>query len=269
VHAPTDRAEHLYTEKCQACNGTGNWNSRAGYQCFKCNGKGVLTYKTSPESRKSSKDSADRARVRKAQEIANSIAAFEKANPEIIEWMNANPDFEFAASCKEQFYRKGELSEKQVAAILRQIERKKEQDKARDAAKAAAMASAPVVTTAKLEACFAKVLAAGNKRVTLTFSNVTFSPAPTYGVNAGAVYVKERSTGNYLGKVIGNRFLVSRNDVKPEQVEFIADVLNDPRAAAIKHGKLTGACCVCSRLLTNDESIELGIGPICAEKMGW
>lgn len=33
-------------------------------------------------------------------------------------------------------------------------------------------------------------------------------------------------------------------------------------------GKLWGFCCICGRMLTNPESIENGIGPICAEKFG-
>lgn len=32
------------------------------------------------------------------------------------------------------------------------------------------------------------------------------------------------------------------------------------------YGKVTGTCCNCGRLLTNEESIEAGIGPICASK---
>jgi hypothetical protein len=35
---------------------------------------------------------------------------------------------------------------------------------------------------------------------------------------------------------------------------------------AAKYGKATGRCLVCGRELTNPESIELGIGPICASR---
>lgn len=35
---------------------------------------------------------------------------------------------------------------------------------------------------------------------------------------------------------------------------------------AKEYGKVTGTCCNCGRLLTNEESIEAGIGPICASK---
>ena len=40
----------------------------------------------------------------------------------------------------------------------------------------------------------------------------------------------------------------------------------DPAAVAKAHGELTGNCCFCSRTLTNAGSIEVGYGPICAER---
>lgn len=42
-----------------------------------------------------------------------------------------------------------------------------------------------------------------------------------------------------------------------------------PRAAAIRYGKELGACSICNRELTNNDSIEAGIGPVCAQKAGW
>jgi hypothetical protein len=38
---------------------------------------------------------------------------------------------------------------------------------------------------------------------------------------------------------------------------------------AAEFGKLYGVCCICGRTLTNEESIEAGIGPICAGRQGW
>lgn len=38
---------------------------------------------------------------------------------------------------------------------------------------------------------------------------------------------------------------------------------------ATQFGKKTGKCCICSRTLTKKESIDAGIGPVCAENMGW
>lgn len=47
----------------------------------------------------------------------------------------------------------------------------------------------------------------------------------------------------------------------------LADKLTQEQA--VKFGKKTGHCCVCSKLLTNPESVAAGIGPICADNMGW
>lgn len=42
-----------------------------------------------------------------------------------------------------------------------------------------------------------------------------------------------------------------------------------PREAAIRYGKELGRCGVCNRTLTNNDSIALGIGPVCAARVGW
>lgn len=43
--------------------------------------------------------------------------------------------------------------------------------------------------------------------------------------------------------------------------------LTEEDAAAF--GKLYSICAICSTQLSNEESIERGIGPICAGKLGW
>jgi Family of unknown function (DUF6011) len=57
---------------------------------------------------------------------------------------------------------------------------------------------------------------------------------------------------------------------QPDQINTVLAMLRefdaDPLAAAVKYGKLSGTCCSCGRDLTNDGSIEAGIGPICAKK---
>jgi len=42
-----------------------------------------------------------------------------------------------------------------------------------------------------------------------------------------------------------------------------------PEQAAKNYGHQLGQCSLCGRTLTNPESIEAGIGPICAGKAGW
>ena len=50
--------------------------------------------------------------------------------------------------------------------------------------------------------------------------------------------------------------------------ENLRKILENPLAASQLYGKTIGRCGVCGRTLTDPDSIELGIGPICAEKLG-
>lgn len=51
--------------------------------------------------------------------------------------------------------------------------------------------------------------------------------------------------------------------------EILSRIRADPKKAASDFGKEIGACGICGRQLTNPASIETGIGPICAQKVGW
>jgi hypothetical protein len=69
----------------------------------------------------------------------------------------------------------------------------------------------------------------------------------------------------FCGKIVGDEFLFKK--VCPESVkqEIYAFSCN-PMEWMKNYGKETGFCCVCGRQLTNEVSVELGIGPICAQK---
>jgi hypothetical protein len=55
-----------------------------------------------------------------------------------------------------------------------------------------------------------------------------------------------------------------------EQVAKVLDAIKaDPKAASLLYGLKLGQCGVCGRTLTNQESREAGIGPICSGRMGW
>jgi len=70
----------------------------------------------------------------------------------------------------------------------------------------------------------------------------------------------------YLGKVTRQQ-IDSRlsDDVK----EVILSASKDPLTAAIRYGKVSGECSCCGRELTDPQSIDQGIGPVCARKFGW
>lgn len=48
--------------------------------------------------------------------------------------------------------------------------------------------------------------------------------------------------------------------------EILAEVQADPAAARARFAKITGRCCVCSKKLTDPQSVALGIGPDCIRR---
>lgn len=81
---------------------------------------------------------------------------------------------------------------------------------------------------------------------------------PTEGRWAGYVFVKHIVSDDEqrMGRAAGEAILRKIAAVGAE-------------AAMAAYGHEIGECGMCSRTLTNDESRERGIGPICAAKAGW
>ncbi len=122
------------------------------------------------------------------------------------------------------------------------------------------------IDVSKIATAFSVAFGNGIKRPKLRLGDFHFSRAPDTGRNAGSIYVKQRD--EYLGKVTAGRFLPIRECGTDRAAQVIA-VASDPAAAAKAFGQRTGSCSCCGRELTNKESIDLGIGPICAENFGW
>jgi Family of unknown function (DUF6011) len=187
--------------------------------------------------------------------------AFEAANPEIAEWWN-NTTFDFALSLRDQVLRGRVLSDRQFAAARSCIAKVK----AARAASAAREADAANVDVSAMET----MLANGkrtllNPKVRLLGANgqtFVFSLAPAYGKNAGAIYVKNGD--QYLGKIAGGKFLPVGSCPYEDEADVIK-ACQAPEASAVAYGQKFGICSCCGRTLTNPESIELGIGPICRE----
>jgi hypothetical protein len=132
---------------------------------------------------------------------------------------------------------------------------------------------APVIKLDPVEAAFAKAKAAGIVYPKLRLGAFVFSPASETSANAGAIYIKTRTPsgdlpGQYMGKVLGGRFLKVRECDAKAEAEILA-IAADPKAAAIAYGKQFGKCSVCNRDLTDPESVAAGIGPICAGRYGF
>lgn len=296
LHNDTDDGSEVATEtgrtwkeSCSACGGTGLW--RGSLTCFSCGGRGHKIYKTSPEQRaaraaakaavtpdqrEKRKTDQQRREEAKAQRAWDTWAA-QEAHADAANWIRARIEegadvagaaYGFALQMDGDVRRWGSLTERQLAAVLKWI----------DAAERRAMAqfqqeerAEPVhmVNLEAVEQAFARAKGQGIKWPKLTLEGFSLAPAGENSRNAGAIYVTEGARGGaYLGKVLGGRFLPVRectDDIKARVLEAMAD----PLASAVAYGKKFGRCAVCARELSDPESIERGIGPVCAERMGW
>lgn len=201
-----------------------------------------------------------------------SAQAWLKANPAEAAWLESasQQGFDFATSVLHSLHVWGALTERQEAAVRSATAKAA-------AGKAAAQArvdNAVEADASKIEAAFDHARGAGLKKLSLRLAGYVFKPAPIHGRNPGAIYVTDAArTGQdgrnlYLGKVDGGKFIRSR-DCDDDAESSIVAICIDPHAAAVATGLQTGICSCCGRELTNEESVELGIGPICREKWGW
>lgn len=255
-------ATTLFTEKCASCRGSGRFTSYTGRvlgRCFKCNGIGSHTFKTSPEARAVSRDSA--ARRKGTREMA-SISKFAAEHAATYEWMvgAAARGFDFAENMLETLKKWGYLTERQLAAV--------KSCEAKDIARAAQHAVDAVerdrltkaIDITRIEASMASAIDKGVKKPLLRLDTFRFALKPELNV----IYVRDTADREvYYGKIEGGKFVPARA-ATAEIINRIIAVAADPSASAKAYGQRTGECSCCGRPLTNHASIDLGIGPICA-----
>jgi len=188
------------------------------------------------------------------------VSQWAQANPAAFTWITDNADSNsFAGSLMASLYKWGQLTPKQLTAVMGAIARAKIMQDKRD--------NAPVVSLEPVEDAFKRASGAGVNRPKLRLGEFVFSPAPATGKNPGAIYIKH-GNGEYLGKVLGGKlFTVAAVSTALEQ--DIVAVAADPLNAAIAYGKRYGKCSVCGRTLTDEDSVGRGIGPVCAQNYGW
>jgi len=280
--AKTEEQEAAERHTCLECNGTGRYQGVRVHQdkghCFACKGKGW--FKTSYADRMKARQ---KARDRKVALHEAKKEAFCEANEGLIEALKAIASWHsFAATMLEAYEKWDGLTEKQTAAAWAAIKKVEAKQKERAAQK---KAEAVVIDLSPIRAMFSKATEAGSKKPTYRAEGLVISKAPSTGVNAGALYVKNTSS-TYGGKLIGTEFKPSyegkekdfarysytdegtkeRITVERSAAEALAVIAKNPSEAAVLHGKRTGVCSCCGRELTDPESIAAGIGPICASK---
>lgn len=256
---PAIPAKPLYEQPCYSCRGTGRFYSYTGRlvgNCFKCKGTGKQTFKTSPEARAKNRENAQNAKDRK-------VAAFAEQHTEEFAWIVAKAGkFNFATEMLNTLNKFGHLTERQLATVTRLMLQDRERDAQRETAKAEAEAKAVAIDISPIMNAMEKAFANDIKRPLIRLAEFKFAYKP------GVIYVRNRSGDVYYGKIVDGRFFQSRDCTAEDQANILRVAAN-PEEEAIAYGRREGACAICGRTLTNHESIDRGIGPICAENFGW
>lgn len=123
------------------------------------------------------------------------------------------------------------------------------------------------VDLSRIREMFEVAVSNGHQKPVYRAEGLKISLAPATGRNAGALYVVVIDDDAYQGKVEGVTFKAVR-EAASSTVDALHRIAANPMEAAVRYGQKTGKCSCCGRKLTNKVSIELGIGPICAETWG-
>lgn len=122
------------------------------------------------------------------------------------------------------------------------------------------------VDLSPIRAMFEAAVASGLKRPSYRALGLKITLAPATGVNAGALYVVTENHDTYQGKIVGNVFKTIPSFGDKTVYDRLLQIAKNPLQIAIEYGRETGRCACCGKELTNTESIELGIGPVCKKR---
>ena len=268
---PTTSGQSQFSQNqrfpCEHCSGTGKWsrgrNSNGVDRCFACGGKGYFLTSAADRAKARTAKAA-----RAARQVEETRVAYAEAHPAEVSFLRSclkwRDPSDFICSLNAALDRYGYLTERQLGAV-RSMMLKVEATRTQRAAQRDV-----VVDLTPIKAMFDKAASAplsrgatGRKPPRYLAAGLAISRAPDHGRNPGALYVKRLSDEEYLGKIIGTTF-----QGKPEAMPALLAIAKDPRGEAVKFGKEFTRCSCCGRDLTDPESIEAGIGPVCATKWG-
>lgn len=113
-------------------------------------------------------------------------------------------------------------------------------------------------------------IAHGVKAPKMQVADLGFTRAKDNSKNPGYIYVKSGTKygDDYYGKINPQGWFEPCRDCPPEIITRVKAVSGDILGEVRAHGKATGNCSFCNRKLTNDNSIQLLYGPVCAENYG-
>jgi hypothetical protein len=263
-----------FVETCPSCRGTGRFVSYSGRtlgRCFKCKGRGSKTFATSPETRMQNRTKAAQRKERTAE---TNWADFAERHPEMAAFMTAEAA-KAITSANERWIdmvrnfvagvrRYGQLTQGQQGVIERALARRAQQASQKAQGAAQQQARVAGIDVANIVDAFQRASEAGLKRFTLRFENAHFQSDRN---DPTLIWVSQGGYGTArYGRIVGGVFKPGR-DATDAVLAQIAGISKDPMAAAIAYAQVTSSCSVCGRHLENQDSVDAGIGPVCAGRI--
>ena len=175
----------------------------------------------------------------------------------------------FAESLFNHFKKKGQLSDKQWTWVIKLVDQAQNPPKPEDK-----LPNINGVYSLMKRAMSAKSKSFPKLWLKLNDSDLKISRATNKSRHRGQLFLSNGEWGNeniYFGRIDtnGDLYLSSNGkEVKDELIDLLTRLVNDPEKVASEYGKLTGNCFACHKQLTDDRSIEVGYGKVCANKFG-
>lgn len=259
-------------ESCPKCRGTGSFISYSGRvlgPCFACKGKGKKTFQNAAPVRAANREKVQARKERAAKTnwemfVERFPAEAEVLTKGIAQTFGDGRWNTICADIKGKVEKYGDLHEGTMAMLGRAV--------ARAAERAAQKAQTTVqqqervagIDVANIVDCFVRAQEAGLKRFTLRFDGAHFQVDRT---DPALIWVSASGYGSAkYGRIQGGVFKPGR-DATDAVIAQIAQISKDPMAAAMAYAQITSSCSVCGRHLENQDSVDAGIGPVCAGRI--
>tara|TARA_R110000765_G_scaffold170696_3_gene275707 strand:+ start:8218 stop:8799 length:582 start_codon:yes stop_codon:yes gene_type:complete len=179
----------------------------------------------------------------------------------VTDWIQINAGCNsFANSLLGSMERYGQLSDRQIAAVERNLE------SAPSAASTKPLAR--IVDTmlhAKQKLKYPKL------RIDRDSRYMVLSVAGDRSKYTNSVMITDGGPfgdNEYYGRITPSGEFHSGRNCDEAILKILTELNEDPAAVISDSGHANGQCACCGRELTNPESVELGIGPVCATRWG-
>lgn len=103
---------------------------------------------------------------------------------------------------------------------------------------------------------------------TSNYTPVVISRAGSRSKYEGALNItdgKPYGENRWFGRVNQDGEFIRSRACTDEVVDLLIKLAENPAKVASEYGRATGNCCFCAKSLTDERSVEVGYGPVCAE----